>query len=371
MVVMRIAFVITRSDTVGGAHVHLRELALGLSRRGHEVFVLVGGEGPFTSQLREHGIPYHALRHLVRPIRPIKDYFAWREMVNVLQGIKPDIVATHSSKAGWLGRLAGRSLRIPATFTVHGWSFTDGVPIMQRKLYSLAERLIMPATTHCITVSDYDRNLALTHKVAPPNKLTTIHNGVPDIPLHLRANPGLSPVKMVMVARLEPQKDHALLLKALVAVHDMPWDLKLVGDGPLRPHVEEAARELGLRDRIHFVGASNDVPHILRDSQLFLLISKWEGLPISILEAMRAGLPVVASDVGGVSEAVKDGVTGYIVPRGEVNILAERIRRLILSPTLRKEMGDAGRLRYESNFHIATMIEKTLHVYSTIKKPNR
>lgn len=129
---MRIAYVITQSDSIGGASIHVRDLAQYFKEQGNQVRVLVGGNGTFISHLEERGIPYKRIPNMVRPISPVKDILAYREIRKTLSDLKPDIVTTHSSKAGVLGRLAAKSLGIPVVFTAHGWAFTEGVSKSQR-----------------------------------------------------------------------------------------------------------------------------------------------------------------------------------------------------------------------------------------------
>lgn len=363
---MRVAYVITRSDVIGGAHVHVRDLCRALIHLGHWTIVLVGGEGPFTEQLRRMGIPYQPLKWLGRPIHPFRDLAALLELCTVLSRIRPHLVSAHSSKAGFLGRLAARLLGIPAVFTVHGWAFTEGVPNSERMAYALAERLAGEWADRVITVSEYDYRLALRYRVVPPKKLVTVHNGVPDVPESLRAQPQREPARLIMVARFEPQKDHATLLRALAKLQSMRWQLDLVGDGPLVEAVRRQAASLGIASRVAFWGARNDIPELLAKSQVFVLTSNWEGLPLTILEAMRAGLPVIASDVGGVREAVVDGETGFLVPRRGVEALHTRLQSLLANPELRLTMGTKGRIRYESHFTFNYMLARTLAVYHEV-----
>ncbi len=148
------------------------------------------------------------------------------------------------------------------------------------------------------------------------------------------------------------------------AIADLPWELDLIGDGPLEAHVREQAR--GLSDRIRFHGYLSDTAPILAKSSIFLLCSRSEGFPRSILEAMRAGLPVIASDVGGVRESVADGVSGHIVPPGSPGALAAALRRLMNSASERQRMGEAGRLRFQERFDLRCMTDHTYYLYATI-----
>ena len=368
---MRIAYVITRSDTIGGAHVHVRDLALCLLTRGQQVTVLVGGEGPFTQELTALGIPYRNLHYLVRPIRPGRDMRGLVELRRQLSALQPDLVSTHSSKAGWLGRLAAKSLGVPVVFTAHGWAFTEGVPEVERRLYALAERLASPFADCIITVSEYDRKLALRHRITSKDKLVTVHNGVPDVAVSLRARTERQPPRLVMVARFEPQKDHLTLLRAMAGLKDLPWELEFIGDGPLLEATRAEATRLGLGKRVRFLGARKDVPERLAEAQIFALISNWEGLPLTVLEAMRAGLPVVASNVGGVAEAVADGDTGFLVPRRNSGVLADRLCKLITDPALRRRLGVQGRIRYERDFTFDRMVDRTFAVYQEVLRAKR
>lgn len=363
---MKIVYIVTRSDSIGGAHVHVRDLAVALRAAGHEIIVASGQMGPFGGMLAEQGIPHYPLRHLVRAPLPWKDVAALLEIRALLRALRPDLVSTHCAKAGWLGRAAARSLRIPVVSTAHGWSFTTGVPAVAARLYRWGESLTAPFADRIITVSDYDRELAIQYRVAAPEKLVTVHNGMPDLAPGLRADPAATPVRFVMVARFEPQKDHVTLLRALAGLRAVPWEVTLIGDGPLRPHAAALAEELGIADRVRFLGARRDVAEQMAGHQVFLLITNWEGFPRSILEAMRAGLPVVASAVGGVCEALVDGKTGLVVPRGDVATLRARLALLLDNPSLRARMGAAGRRRYESRFTLGHMLKQTLAIYGEL-----
>ena len=268
--------------------------------------------------------------------------------------------------AGWLGRLAGRLLGIPVVFTAHGWTFAEGVSGTGRKVYRLAERLAAPLADRIITVSRHDRDFALAAGVGTPAQIVAVHNGMADLPASCRASPENEPVRLIMVARYEAQKDHRPLIQALASMADRPWFLELVGGGPGEPDVRSLIESHGLSDRVEVHGLRSDVAERLAESQVLVLISHWEGLPRSILEAMRAGLPVVASDVGGVREAVVEGETGYLVPRGDVGVLAERLAALLDDPALRKTMGQAGRDRYHEGFRFERMYQETLGVYGSL-----
>lgn len=357
-------FVLTSSAFMSGPQVHLRDLGSALSARGHQVEIAAGGTGPFSEELERVGLSYTALRHMVVPIRPWSDLMGVFELVSLLRHHKPDLVSVHSSKAGVLGRIAARLCGIPAIHTAHGWAFTDAVPGAGR--YRAAERLVAPLARKIITVCERDRKLAIEHGVGTEAQLVTVHNGMTDVDPVLRADPGVSPPKLVMVSRLVPQKDHATLFRALAKLRDRDWELDLVGPGELHAELEQLTSDLEIAKRVNFLGGRNDVAEILARSQLFLLISKYEGFPRSILEAMRAGLPVIASDVSGVGEAVIPERNGLLTPPGNAEVLARQIARLLDAPELRAAMGREGRTRYEEFFTFDAMFQKNCAVYSEI-----
>ena len=363
---MKIAYIVTRADPIGGVQIHVKDLASAVQAQGHDVTVLTGGAGPFVDALRAQGTPVIPLRHLIVPIGPMSDPLALKEILGRLRELRPDLLALHSAKAGVLGRIAGRWLGVPAVLTAHGWTFTPGFPPIQGAAYRRIERLVGPLTSKIIAVSEFDRRLGLEARIVPPHRIVTVHNGMPDVPASLRADPGRAPPRMIMVARLGAQKDHPTLLRALAGLTDRPWQLDLIGEGPLQDDMRALATTLGIADRVRFLGQRLDVDRLLAEAQLALLVTNWEGFPLSILEAMRAGLPVVATAVGGIDEAVNDGVTGYLVPRAGVDLLRDRIERLLDSPALRSQMGAAGRTRFEQEFRLEHTVTRTLAVYKDV-----
>ncbi|SDN32463.1 Glycosyltransferase involved in cell wall bisynthesis [Paenibacillus sp. yr247] len=360
---IKIVQIITRSDNVGGAQIHLRDLCIELQRQGHEIVILIGGEGKFIHELRNYGIQVHIIKHLVREINLYRDIMAFIEIRIALRLIKPNLVATHSSKAGWLGRATARLLGIPVVFTAHGWAFTEGVPKVRRIIYSVAERLAGMLSTRIITVSEYDRRLCEKYSVIPASKLVTIQNGIPDMEVMPIRQGAQSSIRLIMVARMERPKKQLFLLEALAGIHHLDWELDLVGDGPQLAEIQKMIVKLGLEHKVRLLGERKDVSTLLSQSHVFILTSDWEGLPLSILEAMRAGLPVLASNVGGIPELVEEGVNGYLIQNGDVHHLRSRITDLIQDDATRSQLGLAGRVKFLKKFEIQSMIYKTMEVY--------
>ncbi|QDZ39379.1 glycosyltransferase family 4 protein [Euhalothece natronophila Z-M001] len=361
---MKLLFIVTRTDTFGGSLIHVRDTTYYLKKQGEEVQVITGKKGIYNQVLEQYDIPNVACKSLVQPIKPYQDGKTLAELKQLIQHYNPDLVSTHSSKAGILGRIACKLNNIPCLFTAHGWAFTKGVPQPKRSIYRTLEVMAAPLADRIICVSEQDRQIGIASGMNP-KKLTTVHNGMPDISPNLKADPSQSnPVSIIMVARFDQQKDHSTLLKAIKNIPQV--EVNLIGDGPRLEEIKHLSKKLEIQDRVNFLGLSSDVSHFLAKASIFVLISHWEGFPRTILEAMRAGLPVVATDVGGVKESVLDGVTGFCIPRQNVLALEEKLMLLVKNPDLRTKMGKAGRERYEKEFTFERMLKKTLSIYKEV-----
>lgn len=360
---MRISHIITRSDSIGGAQVHVRDLALELVNSGFDVDILVGGNGPYIKELADLRLKVSRIPHLVRSIRPVYDLLALLEIRRALASIRPVLVAAHTAKAGWLGRIAAWSLGLPCVYNPHGWAFAGDISPWKRWLYLTLERFASLFSSRIIAVSGCDRDLCLRYRLAPPERIVTVRNGVRDEPGLQEGNVCSFPPRLVMVSRLEKPKNHALLLQSSEPLKDLEWRMELAGDGPLRGEIEEWVQRLDLSSIVSLLGERRDIEEVLKGAWGFVLISDWEGLPLSILEAMRAGLPVIASDVGGVREAVEEGVNGFLIPSGDKSLLSARLRQLIQDPVLRDRMGQESRRKFRQEFTLSRMVEETLAAY--------
>ena len=359
---MKIVQLITGSSSFGGAEAHVRDLAIGLIARGHQCIVLVGTtESLLVRQLRDNNVPVVHISALQKPIHPLLDPLSLVQVITALRTIQPDIIATHTSKAGWIGRLAAALLGIPCCFTPHGLSFIHRATTRPIRFRLTLERLALSLGGTFIAVCDAERNLALQLLPLNPISIVTIHNGIPDrAPALQRAHTTI----ITMVARFDLQKDHATLFKALSTLTDLGWQLRLAGSGPLLSATKRLAAELGLTPRIQFLEECADIPALLAASDIFVLISNWEAFPISILEAMREGLPVLATDIGGVSEAIHDRVNGILVPPQNLSSIAQGLRLLIDSADLRQTMGSRSRTIFSERFVAPLMLDKTETAYT-------
>ena len=364
------AFVVTRSDAVGGANVHVRDLAVWLRAQGHAALVACGGRGPFLDLLDQAAVPYRALPALGRVLRPERDAAAAWQLARALRRWRPSVLSLHTAKAGALGRLVAPALGLRPLYTPHGWAFTEGVPPREARRYRALERWLARLPGLIVNVCEHERALALAAGVGRAEQHVVVHNGMPARPELPLARPGQRPARLVMVARFEAQKDHVTLLRALARVPaEHAWQLALIGDGPGRAASEALAAELGLRPRVRFLGALPDVAAELAQAQALVLITHWEGFPRSILEGMRAGLPVLASAVGGVHEAVLDGVTGFVTAPADVAANTAALTRLLADPALRERLGAAGRARYLERFTFERMACATLPLYQRVARP--
>jgi glycosyltransferase involved in cell wall biosynthesis len=357
----RVLVLITLAE-VGGAQTYVATLLPALAER-FDVVVAAHGSGPIRTAAEEAGVRFIALRHVRRPINPWRDLAGFLELTRLLRRERPDIVHANSSKAGVLGRLAAAAAGVPIRiFTVHGWAFAARGGL-QSRAYRWADRLTRPLTTVTICVSEHDRVTGVRAGTCSSERTVVIRNAVaPETaprPRHDRPRPLL-----VSIGRLKAPKDFITLVRALALLPADSFDALIVGDGPDRPALEAELRLLGIEDRVRLAGERDDVRALLADADLFVLSSLSEGLPVSVLEAMAAELPVVASRVGGVPEVVVDGENGFLVPPRDPRELAVALKRLVDDGDLRRHLGAVGRVRAETRFNLNGFRRAHLELYA-------
>lgn len=369
---MKILYFITRSDEIGGAHVHVRDLATRFQSLGHEVAVVVGGSGFYIDILRNNSLQVYALPYLVRSPNMFKDLISFFSLFRIVRNFKPDIISSHSAKAGILARSIGLFCSSHVIFTAHGWSFADGIPLQKRRFYLLIEKFFAYFADRIICVCQSDIDLALRYKVASSDHLRLIYNGMPDLPSGIIAsdNSMMDPnqVNILCTARFESQKDHASLLIALQKLRHLNWHLFLVGDGSGRFSVENLVADLSLSPKVSFLGrlSSLEIVKWCSQSDVFVLPSFWEGFPRSILEAMRSSLPVVSTNVGGVSESVIHNKNGFLVPPSDIDSWVRYLGILLCDPELRLKFGRSGRVMFQENFTFDRMFSRTSDLYTEL-----
>lgn len=361
---MKILYIITKSE-LGGAQVHVHQLIKKFAQ-SCEVALVTGGQGFLTEATARINVKTYVIHSLSNSTNPLSEIRCIKETCAIIREFKPDIIHAHSTKAGMIGRLCGLLYSVPVVFTAHGWSFSQGVPRIRRLAALCAEWLcgFMPSTV--ISVSHYDQGIAARFRITRNCPSIVIHNG---LPTHSRieaseAHLGSSGFELLMVARFTDQKNHGLLLDAMKLLPE--WiTLTFVGDGPTFNKIKAKSSHNNLDARVNFVGESNDIESYLKNSSCFVLISNYEGLPISILEAMRARLPVIASNVGGIREAVFDGVTGLLVNDDPANI-ANAILSVATDALLAQKFGSNGASEFSRSFSESTMIQKVNEIYLSI-----
>jgi glycosyltransferase involved in cell wall biosynthesis len=355
----RLLLLVTLAE-VGGAQTYVMLLVPGLVEE-YDVTVAAWGPGPLRQAVEAAGARYVALEHVRRPVSIVHDTLGLLELIRLCRRERPDIVHANSSKAGILGRLAAWIARVPVRiFTVHGWAFAQ-YHGPASTLYLWLDRLARPLTTAWVCVSDRTRVAGIDARTCVAARTTVIPNAV-DVTEAPRAALAGSPPRLVSVGRLKEPKDFVGLVRALARV-DVPFCAAIVGDGPDRPLVEAAIAEAGLSGSIELLGERDDVASQLAQSDVFVLSSRSEGMPISVLEAMAAGLPVVASAVGGVPELVVDGETGVLVPPDDADALADALRRVLDDDALRHRLGDGARRRAAKRFDLGPFRVAHLALY--------
>lgn len=343
---MKILYVITKSE-IGGAQMHVRQLVEYMVTKGHTVHVMSTPGGWLEYETQKHSATFHPNPYFGNTLNPLRLVKAKNLIKKTIREINPDLVSCHSSVAGLLTRIVVKK-RVPTIFTAHSWAFTAGAPLWRRIAMSIAERYVARYTNKIICVSEYDRQLALMYHIAPENTLVTIHNGVPIPPLQEKKVH--EQVHILSIGRLAYPKEYSLLIsafKTLPPAVRAQAHLTIVGDGPLREMLTE---QVGDTDCITLAGRKTPVETqaFLQDSDIFMLLSKHEGFPMTILEAMAVGLPVIASRVGGIPEQV-DSETGILVSNTN-DTLVSALSTLILNTEKRKIMGAHGKEKITRNF---------------------
>ncbi|NNJ27220.1 glycosyltransferase family 4 protein [Alienimonas chondri] len=376
---MHVVHFITRL-ILGGAQENTLFTCEGQHAAGDRVTLVtgpgLGREGSLMDRAREAGFEVVELPELVRNLRPRADYRAMRAFERLLVGLKPDLVHTHSGKAGILGRAAAAKAGVPAIHTVHGPSFHPFQNPVSRAAFRAAERWAGPKTAHFISVADAMTDQYVAAGIAPRERFTTIRSGMLVEPFldppagraavreRGREELGFAPTDVVAakVARLSDLKGQRFLVDAAEALKDRSPQLKylLIGDGPLREGLERRIAAAGLTDRFVFTGLvpSERIPDLLHASDLVVHTSLREGLPRVLPQGLIAGKPVVAFDADGAREVCLTGQTGVLVPPKDVPALAEALATLAADPALRERLGAEGRRRFTDPFRHTTMVRQ-------------
>lgn len=376
---IKIAQVITRLDK-GGAPEIVLYITRGLDPVRFETTLISGltqDAQASPEEINKWGIEYVNIPFLRRQINLIFDVVAFFRLCALFRRKRFDIVHTHTSKAGALGRLAARCAGVPVIIhTPHGHVFYGYFRPLMNWLLVWVEKFLTYFCDMITTLTDHEKSDLIRYGIAKEDKLAVIYNGVEldkfyqntvDIAqkkreLHLSLD---GPV-ICSVSRLEPVKGLFYFLAAARLVCDFRQDSQflIVGDGSLRQELEKAAKGLGLSKNVIFTGLRQDIPEILKIVDMIVLTSLNEGMGISLLEAQASAKPVVATRVGGVPEAVLEGVTGILVPPADPGALASAIKSLIEDRSKAIEMGEAARKWAASKFDITNSLQEYFRLYA-------
>ena len=340
----------------------------------------LGPEGTLLPRARAYGYEVVELPGLVRNLRPLADRRALRDFAEFLKTARPDVVHTHSGKAGILGRAAAARAGVPAVHTVHGPSFHRFQNPLSRAAFRAAERWAGPKTAQFISVADAMTDQYVAAGVAPREKFTTVRSGMdvdafltpPGDRAAVRGRFGFADEDVVAakIARLSDLKGQSYLLDAAVLLKDSHPRLKylLVGDGPLRAELERRVAAEGLRGRVTFAGLvpADEVTHYLHAADLVVHTSLREGLPRVLPQGLIAGKPVVAFDADGAKEVCITGETGFLVPPRDVPGLADALATLAGDAGLRERLGSEGRRRFAEEFRTETMVRRVREVQRAV-----
>jgi glycosyltransferase involved in cell wall biosynthesis len=355
----------------GGVAEHVLHLSLGLQRRGFDVEVAAPPAFLAGPVLTQAGIRVHAL-DLRRP-PGTHDFSAAVALRRLDARGRYGLVHAHSSKAGALGRMALPSSR-RLVYTPHCAAFYSGVQRPANRLvYRGVEQALVPRTAAFVAVSRWEAARLARGLVGTEERIHVIPNGVPGCDSQ-RADPGLIAFKahaplIGLVTVLRPGKDIFTLLRAMKLIRarsGAPVRLAVVGNGPLEGPLRREIERLGLADRVRHFAFRRPPERWLRALDLFVLPTDWESLPLSVLESMRCGLPVVATDVGGVGEAVEEGRTGRLVPPRDAGALAEAILDVLRDPLRREAMGQAAREAARQRFSAERMVDDVAALYRSL-----
>ncbi len=382
---VKIVRIIARLN-LGGPARHVVLLDRGLRDRGHETLLVHGsldaGEGSFEPLAAELGVPTRKLPELGRRVRPLDDAKALVRLIGILFREQPDVVHTHTAKAGALGRVAacvfnatrGRARRCLVVHTFHGHVFEGYFSPRVNRLVRGVERLLAGVTDRIITISPAQRaDIVERFRIADAARTVVVPLGLDLAPLlesgarPLREELGIGADALVFgyVGRLVPIKDLPTLVRAFArARQQVPTaHLLIVGDGPARAEMEPLVETLGIGASVHLAGWRDDLTRVYATIDVAVLSSRNEGTPVALIEAMAAGRPVVATAVGGVADVVQDGETGWLVPPGDVDAMAAAMVRLAGDAAARARMGALGRERVRARYFYDRLVDDIQALY--------
>jgi glycosyltransferase involved in cell wall biosynthesis len=380
-----VCHVITKLELGGAQEVAMRVVS-NLDRRRFRPVLIAGDGGLLTGEAAAlEGVEVRLIPSLLREIRPLQDLRALWDLVATFRRLRPKIVHTHSSKAGILGRLAAWLAGVPCILhTIHGYGVTPAQPFwLQRGLIAL-EWVVGRVTTHWIAVSQADRRQGIEWGLFTASKVSVVRPGIDPAAFagridvterdRLRAMLGVGPDQLLVgtVSCLKPQKapEDFIRVAALVCQRVPAAKCVLVGDGAMRPQIEAMLEAEGLRERVTLLGWRRDVASLLKAFDVFVLTSRWEGLPCAILEARASRIPIVATRVGGAAEAIVEGIQGTLCPAGDVRAMAGRVCQILGDERLRADLRN-GPQELPEEFTIQETVKQYQSLYTYLLHARR
>jgi glycosyltransferase involved in cell wall biosynthesis len=381
---MRIVHIITRL-IIGGAQENTLLSCEGQYDLGHEVTLItgpaIGPEGSLMKRAEDYGYKVVVVDEMRRAISPSLDWHTYRALKGLLAAIKPDIVHTHSSKAGIIGRWAAHAVGCRGiVHTIHGLAFTASTSGMVNGVYKMLERKAAPITQKIVCVADSMRDQSLEANIGERQQYVTVYSGMetgqfinpPVDRATVRRELGLKDehVAIGTIARLFDLKGHDDLLDIAPRLCERFPNLRWlwIGDGTLRPRFETRMAEMGLKDRFILTGMvpPTKIPQLAGAMDLLVHPSRREGLARALPQGQLAGVPVITYDIDGAKEGVLDGVSGYVLPPFDKNLMADKIAVLMLDPAKRAEMGAKGREFALGRFDTKVMVAGLEKVYTDV-----
>ena len=369
---------------VGGPAIHVVNLTSALEAARYDQLLVVGSENPAEGSMLDyalsHGVQPHVIPEIVTDFSlGMRDAKALVKLYSLIRREKPHIVHTHTAKAGFLGRVAARLAGVPVVVhTFHGHVLHGYYGCAKNWLLRRVEQSLACVSDRLITVSEQVKVELVAHGVAGAEKITVIPLGFdldPFLNSHtqcgeFRREMGLrDEIKLVgIVGRIFPIKNHGLFLEAAarISAREPAARFVIVGDGILRPALEQQARDLGIADRVLFTGWRHDLPRIYADLDVLVVSSDNEGTPVSAIEAMASSRPVVATRVGGLPDLIIDHQTGRLVPAKDVEALAGAVLDLLCSPETLRELGKNAMEDIRRRFTMKRLIRDIDQLYSQL-----
>ncbi len=381
----KILFIITKSE-MGGAQRFLYEFITHLNPQNYQFLVAASGNGQLIEKLREKEIEVASIKNFSN-VPGLKNFLAFFETFNLIRKFKPDILYLLSSEAGFIGAIAGKLYRLlfwrknpKIIYRIGGWAFKEPRNIFIKKIYLWAEKLSAPFKDIIITNSEFDKYLATKNKIVKPDKIITIYNGL-DVD-NLKFLPKKEAKKFIIsklpttnyqlltttlvgtIANLYKNKGLEYLILAIARISNgQKFNFVITGEGSERSKIENLIKKNNLENNVFLIGFISNAFECLKAFDLFVLPSVKEGQPWTILEAMAAGVPIVATNIAGIPEMIENEKSGLLVEPADPDALANAIEKMLTHPSLAQECVKNALSAVKGKFNIETMLRQNIELF--------